>query len=530
MSSSSATAGSGGSASAPAGPAPLTGATLGITAIALALGTFMQVLDSTIANVSVPTIAGNLGVSTSQGTWVITSFAVSNGISVPLTGWLMGRYGVVKVFVASVIMFTIASFLCGIAWNLDSLIAFRVLQGAVSGPMIPGSQALLMMIFPPNKRATALAIWSMTTLVAPICGPILGGYISDNISWPWIFFINLPVGAICAFISWRALSNRETPTYVRPIDGVGFALLVVWVGALQIMLDTGKDVDWFASPVIVVETVIAAVGFVAWVIWELYEKHPIVDLSLFKTRNFALGTLALCVGYAVFFGANLLMPLWLQTQMGYIATWAGLVAAPSGAVAVIMTPFAARMLNKYDARILATVAMVFFAASFYMRSLYTPDADFFALAAPMLVMGVAMSFFFISMVSIGLNGIPPHQVPAASGLSNFSRIVAGSFAASLATTIWDNFEANHQTRLAEIMGGAGGGSNAINNLLANGSGALTQAQGVGALMRQVVGQAYLGAALDFFRISAFITVLMIPLIWLCRETRANPGAPPPAAD
>jgi DHA2 family multidrug resistance protein len=524
MSSSSTTADSGArsAAAAPAGPAPLTGSTLWITAIALALGTFMQVLDSTIANVSVPTIAGNLGVSTSQGTWVITSFAVSNGISVPLTGWLMGRYGVVKVFVGSVILFTIASFLCGIAWNLDALILFRVLQGAVSGPMIPGSQALLMMIFPPNKRSTALAIWSMTTLVAPIFGPILGGWISDNMSWPWIFFINLPVGAICAFISWRSLSNRETPTFARPIDRTGFALLVVWVGALQVMLDTGKDVDWFSSPAIVVETIVAIVGFTAWVIWEIYDKNPIVNLSLFKTRNFTLGVVVLCIGYAIFFGNNLLMPLWLQTQMGYIATWAGLVAAPSGVIAVIMTPFAARMLNKYDARILATVSMIFFSLSFYMRSLYTPDSSFFVLAAPMAVMGVAMSFFFIAMVSISLNGVPGPAVPAASGLSNFARITAGSFAASLATTIWDTFEANHQTRIAETMGGPGGASTAVGAAM-NGAHALglTTQQGAGVLVRQVMGQAYLGAALDFFRISAIIVLLLIPLIWLCKETRPN---------
>src|SRR5436309_183367 len=189
--------------SAPGMPAPMTGTLLAITSIALALGTFMQVLDSTIANVSIPTIAGNLGVSTSQGTWVITSFAVANGISVPLTGWLMMRYGVVRTFVVSVLAFTAASFLCGAAWSLPSLVFFRILQGAVSGPMIPGSQALLMAIFPPHKRGTALAIWSMTTLTAPICGPIFGGWISDNMSWPWIFYINLPVGVFTAFVCWR---------------------------------------------------------------------------------------------------------------------------------------------------------------------------------------------------------------------------------------------------------------------------------------------------------------------------------------
>src|SRR6201996_5639892 len=212
------------------------GVALAVTALALALGTFMQVLDSTIANVSLPTIAGNLGVSTSQGTWVITAFAVANGIGVPLTGWLMGRYGVVKTFVVSVLAFTVASLLCGIAWSLPSLVFFRVLQGGVSGPMIPGSQALLISIFPSNKRGTALGIWSITTLVAPILGPILGGYISDNIHWSWIFLINVPVGLVAAFLCWNSLKDRETPTRKLPIDRIGLALLVVWVGSLQIML------------------------------------------------------------------------------------------------------------------------------------------------------------------------------------------------------------------------------------------------------------------------------------------------------
>src|SRR3984957_13754134 len=189
---------------------PMTDGALVVTATALALGTFMQVLDNTIANVSLPTIAGNLGASTDQGTWVVTSFVLANGIGVPLTGWLMTRYGVVKTFIASVLAFTVTSFLCGIAWSLSSLIFFRVLQGAVSGPMIPGSQALLLTIFPPERRGTALAVWSMTTLVAPVAGPVLGGYISDNMSWPWIFLINVPVGAACALLCWRNMKSRET--------------------------------------------------------------------------------------------------------------------------------------------------------------------------------------------------------------------------------------------------------------------------------------------------------------------------------
>ena len=511
----------------PAMPAPMTGVLLAVTSIALALGTFMQVLDSTIANVSIPTIAGNLGVSASQGTWVITSFAVANGVSVPLTGWLMMRYGVVKTFVASVALFTVASFLCGVSWSLSSLIFFRVLQGAVSGPMIPGSQALLIMIFPPAKRGAALAIWSMTTLVAPICGPILGGYISDNFSWPWIFLINVPVGILCAVVCWRNMRSRETPTRVVPIDRTGFFLLLTWVGALQIMLDTGKDADWFNSSAIVVELIIAIVAFVAWVIWELNEEHPIVDISLFKSRNFVLATLAFCLGYAVFFGNGLLLPLWLQTRMGYIATWAGLVAAPSGVVAVLLTPFAARWMSKVDARWAATLALAAFAVSYYMRSLYTPDADFYALVMPMLVQGVAMSTFFIAMITLVLNGVPPHQVPAASGLSNFARITAGGFAASLTTTFWDRIEAVHQTRLSEIMGAQDPAFTAALQKL-QGAGMSAQ-QAVGAVTQQAVNQAYLLASLDIFRISAWLMVVLVPIVWLTRRAMAN-GTHAAAAD
>jgi DHA2 family multidrug resistance protein len=507
-------------------PPPLGGPALAVTAIALALGTFMQVLDSTIANVSIPTIAGNLSVSADQGTWVITSFAVANGVSVPLTGWLMGRYGVVKTFVVSVLLFTFASFLCGVSWNLESLIAFRILQGAVSGPMIPGSQALLIMIFPATQRGTALAIWSMTTLVAPVCGPILGGYICDNFSWPWIFLINVPVGMTCAFLCWRGMVGRETPTRKAPIDTTGFVLLLVWVGALQVMLDTGKDADWFSSPAIVVETLVAIVGFIAWLIWELNEEHPIVDLSLFRSRNFALGTLVFCVAYALFFGTNLLQPLWLQTHMGYIATWAGLVAAPSGVVAVLLTPFVARLMTGVDARWTASISLLAFAISFYMRSGFTPDVNFASLVWPMLVQGVAMSTFFVSMITLSLNGVDGPKIPSASGLSNFARITAGSFAASLTTTIWDRSESLHQTRLAETMGSTDPAW--LINLHRLQQAGFSFSQAVGAIGRQVVDQAYLLSTLDFFRVSAWLALFLIPFIWLTNRARGSGG--PVAAD
>jgi MFS transporter, DHA2 family, multidrug resistance protein len=512
-------------ASAPALPAPLQGFKLALAAIALALGTFMQVLDTTIANVSLPTIAGNLGVSSDNSTWVITAFAVANGACVPLTGWLMGRFGVVRTFCASVIAFTLASFLCGIAWNLSSLIVFRVLQGAVSGPMIPGSQALLLSIFPAEKRSTGLGIWSMTALVGPICGPVLGGYISDNYHWGWIFLINVPIGLLCGGICWRLLANRETPTRKLPIDTGGVLLLFLWVGALQITLDLGKDADWFNATRIVVLSLVAIIGFVAWLIWELTAANPVVDLSLFKRRNFLISTLCFCLAYAVLFGNMLLLPLWLQTQLGYTATWAGLASMPAGLVAVVLTPFAARLANKVDARLLAAASMVALAFSYYLRTQFTSTVDFWQLIIPIAVQGVGMSTFFLGFITIALDGIPPERLPSASGLQNFMRITAGSFAASLTTVAWDRRETLHQSRLVEAMGHGPTMQAALDALQ---HGGMTLAQASGALMRQVIGQAYLLASVDLFRLSECASIFLIFAVWLTRRPAAASG--PIAAD
>jgi DHA2 family multidrug resistance protein len=491
------------------------GGALWVTALALALGTFMQVLDTTIANVSIPTIAGNLGASADQGTWVITSFAVANGISVPLTGWLMMRFGIVRTFTAAVFAFTVTSLLCGLAWNLPSLVFFRVLQGAVSGPMVPGSQALLLLLFPPARKSLALALWSMTTLVAPIMGPVLGGWISDNATWPWIFYINVPVGLFSAAVCWFQLRDRETPTRKLPVDRVGIALLVVWVGALQIALDKGKDEDWFSSPFIVALALIAAIAFIAWLIWELTDKHPIVDLSLFKYRNFTFALIPMTLGYAVFFGNIVLLPLWMQTQLGYTATWAGLLAAPGGIVAVLISPLVARFLAKWDARWLTALSLGAFAASYYMRAQLTADAAVIDFIIPQIVQGVAMGTFFVGILAIMLDGIESERVPSASGLAIFLRTTAASFAISITTTFWDRREAFHQSHLAA-------GTSVYDPPMQQ---ALSQMHSLGmsdgtalaALNQQMVNQAYLLSSLDFFWISSWLTLFMIALLWLTRR-------------
>jgi DHA2 family multidrug resistance protein len=298
---------------------------------------------------------------------------------------------------------------------------------------------------------------------------------------------------------------------------VGLGLLIVWVGALQVMLDKGKDLDWFGSPAIVLLGVIAVIGSVAWLIWELTEHYPIVDLSLFRLRNFSFGTAALCIGYAVFFGNIVLLPLWLQTQLGYTATWAGLVAAPAGVVSVLVSPLVGRMVGKVDARWLGTVGFLGFAISFFMRSGLTADASFVALVLPQLVMGIGMGTFFIAMVSILLDGVPPARVPSASGVSNFLRITAGAFATSITTTFWDRDEALHQTRLAESSSAYSQNlQQALNGLQALG---VDGTHAVGVLSQQLVHQAYLLSSLDFFWISGWLTLASLALVWLTRRPR-----------
>src|SRR6201996_4495668 len=287
--------GAGGRPAGPPQPQPLHGTALTIGTIALSLATFMNVLDTSIANVSIPAISGDLGVSPDQGTWVITSFGVANAISLPLTGWLTRTFGQVRLFVWSIGLFTVASFLCALAPSLNMLILFRVLQGAVAGPMMPLSQSLLLSSYPKARAGAALGMWSIVTLVAPVVGPVLGGWITDNISWPWIFYINVPVGVLAGIATWFIYHKRETPTVRVPIDKVGLFLLVLWVGAMQVMLDKGKDLDWFNSGEIITLAVVAVVGFVIFMVWELTEEHPVVELSLFGGRNFTIATIAMAL-------------------------------------------------------------------------------------------------------------------------------------------------------------------------------------------------------------------------------------------
>ncbi|SIT36421.1 multidrug efflux system protein [Paraburkholderia piptadeniae] len=500
---------------------PLEGAQLVIGTIAVSLAVFMNVLDTSIANVSIPSISGDLGVSADQGTWVITSFAVANAISVPLTGWLTDRLGQVRLFMASIVLFVISSWMCGLSPNLPFLLASRVLQGAVAGPMIPLSQTLLLASYPRAKAPMALSMWAMTTLIAPVAGPILGGWISDNISWPWIFYVNIPVGIIAAAATWAIFRNRDSVIKKAPIDIVGLVLLITWVGSLQVMLDKGKDLDWFSSTTIVVLALTALIALAFFIVWELTDKHPVVDLSLFKLRNFTGGTVALAIGYGLYFGNLVLLPLWLQTDIGYTATDAGLVMAPVGLFAVLLSPMTGKILPRTDPRYISTASFLVFALCFWMRSRYTTGVDTYSLMLPTLIQGIGMAGFFIPLVSITLSGLPGHRIPAASGLSNFVRIMCGGIGTSIFETAWDHRSILHHAQLTER-------ANAYNpvfdqSITQMGGVGLNQAQAYGLFNSMTTQQAAQLGVNDLFYVSAGIFVALIALIWVTRPERAASG-------
>lgn len=447
---------------------------------------------------------------------------MANAIAVLLTGWLSQRFGPVRLFTTSVMLFVLTSWLCGLAPNMTTLIFFRILQGLVVGPMIPLSQALLLSSYPKALAGLAMALWSMTTLVAPVMGPLLGGWITDNISWPWIFYINLPVGFGAAFITWRIFKNRESPTRKLPIDSVGLALLVIWIGALQIMLDKGKELDWFHSGEVVALGVVALVGLIAFVIWELTEVHPVVDLTLFKRRNFWAGVLALSVGSGLFFGNVVLLPLWLQQYMGYTATQAGIVLAPVGALALVLSPVVGKHIGRSDPRRFSALAFATFALVLWMRSNFSTQADMGTILIPTVIQGVAMACFFIPLMSITLSGLSHDKIPAASGLSNFVRITAGSFGTSIATTVWQDRAALHHAQLSEFVNP---GSVATNSALSGlASAGLSPEQALGTINRLVDQQASMLAANDVFYASALIFLLLIPLVYLTRPAQAGAAA------
>jgi DHA2 family multidrug resistance protein len=437
--------------SQPARLPPLEGAKLLIATVALGLGSFMNVLDTSIANVSLPTIAGDFAVSPTQGTWVITSYAVSEAIMLPLTGWLAGRFGEIRQFVIATMLFALASALCGLALSFPMLVISRVLQGVVGASMIPLSQTLIVKSFPPEKSGMALGIWSMTTIVAPIMGPIIGGWLTDSYSWRWVFYINIPFGIICALSVSNLLKGRESVRVQRPIDKVGLFLLTVGVGSLQILLDKGNELDWFSSTTIIAIGIISTLSLISFVIWELGEENPVVNLRLFKLLNFRIAAICIFCGAFAFYIFVVIGPLWMQTQLGYTAYTAGLVMSSTGVFAIFAGPFFGSQLAKLGARRVNTFGYCCFAIGCFMSSTITTDVDFHYLQLTRLIMGFGIAGFFVPLASISISQLKPFQMAAGSGLFNFLRNLGGSIGTAIGTTIWQNDAIRNHAILADFL-------------------------------------------------------------------------------
>ena len=487
---------------------PLTGWQLWAAALFLSMANLIAILDMTIANVSVLTIAGGLAVTPTQGTWVITSYAVAEAITVPLTGWFTQRYGSVKVFVIAMAAFGVFSGLAGMSSSLGFLIFARVLQGMAGGPLMPLSQTLLLRIFPKEKAGAATGIWAMTTLVGPVLGPILGGWICDNASWPWIFLINLPIAAACAWICWKVLRRYETKIVRNPIDVVGFILLIIWVGALQIMLDEGKNLDWFASPIIIGLAAVAVVGFCAFLIWEFTEEHPIVDLKVFRHRGFTAAVLTISLTFAGFFAANVLTPLWLQSFMAYTATDAGMTTAWIGITAFVVAPAVAAMSMKFDPRKLVFFGIIWLGLITLYRTVATTEMTYWDVSLPLMLLGLGMPFFFIPSTAAALGSVEEEETNSAAGLMNFMRTLSGAIATSMVTTYWEDEITRNR---ADLVGIIDPGQAIANQLSSQG---MNDAQVLAVLEHMVTEQSVMLATNELMLVTAYILIAAAFLIWL----------------
>ncbi len=496
---------------------PLTGTRLWVAAFGLALANFVVILDTTITNVSVPHIAGGLAISPSQGTWTITSYAVAEAITVPLTGWLAARFGAYRTLVVSLVGFALFSVLCGIARTIELLVVLRVFQGLCGGPLMPLTQTLMLRIFPPEKMGTANALWGVTTISAPILGPIVGGYISDNWSWPWIFYINLPVVVLCLGIIVKLVGRYETATERVRIDAVGLILLVLFVGCFQLVLDLGREHDWFASTMITGLAITAFVTFGAFVIWELTDPHPVVDLRVLRHRSLWVGLIAMALGFGGMFAMIVLVPLWMQSVVGYTASEAGHAMAFVGVFAVAMAPVASKAFDRFDPRILITAGMLWLVMTSLLRTQWNTDGTFWDFALPQILQGFGMPFFFIGLMMFSLSSVPMNEVASAAGLLSFMRTVAGAAGTALSTSMWDSASREARANLAGSLNGADG---AMAQMQAAG---MEPEQARGVIERLVEAQAATIGSNHVFLVSAVVLFIAAWLVWLAPRPQSLPG-------
>jgi DHA2 family multidrug resistance protein len=485
--------------------------------LALGLGTFIQILDSTVTNVSIPFISNDLGVTPNEGIWIITSFSISNAIMIILTGWMAKRVGHVRLFIWSNVLFALFSWFSGIAWNFLALIFFRTLQGISAGSLIPISQTLLILSYPEDKKGVAFGIWGMIVVLAPIFGPVIGGYLTDYYGWPWIFFINIPISLFSAWLTWFMIGDQETEREKIPVDWIGFFLLVTFITSLQIFLDKGNDLNWFHSPIIQILAIGIGLTFCLFMVWNTCSSHPIVNLSFFKERNFTIPTLLSAGSFLMFFGSTVLLPLWLETQLHYSAFLAGLVLMPIGIFPLLFSILVGKYVTQIDPRWMTSLSFICFSITFFWFSFATINVSPYQLMLPRLFQGIAISLFFIPLITIALSNIHHKDLASASGLFSFIRLIAGGgIGTTLYVTLWEQWGAFHYHQLTEKL-----------NLDSLNFSLFPSEKTASVLEQMMAQQAYTLAINELFWMTGWIFLGLAPFIWFCNKLPSSKQSVPP---
>ena len=498
-----------------------------IVTIAVMLATFMEILDTTVVNVSIPHIAGNMGATVEEGTWVVTSYLVSNAIILPMAGWLANRFGRRRILLTCVAGFTLTSLLCGMATSLEWLIFFRVLQGLTGGGLQPLAQAVLLETFPPKKHGTAMAAFGLGIILAPILGPTLGGWITDNYTWRWIFYLNLPVGAFSVMMISAFVRD---PHYIGKhktggVDLWGIGFLALGFGMLQVVLDTGQRKDWFGSNQIRVWTALCIFGLVALVIREMKARHPIVDLRALKDRTFSAGVFLMTMLGFVLYASLVLLPIFLQTLLGYPALQAGLALSPRGLGSLVMMPIAGQLTNRYDPRKLIGLGLVVGAWSMFSLSHLNLNAGYWDIFWPQVIQGGAMAFLFIPLMAVSMSGIAKEKMGNATSIYNLMRNIGGSFGIATMTTFLARRNQVHQDQLVSHVTPF----DPRMRMMYRGMQSWFQTHGynsvdaakksLGAIYGMVQQQAAMLSFVEAFWVMGLIFLCMVPLLFLLRNAR-----------
>ena len=501
-----------------------------LIAIAVMSSTFMEVLDTTVVNVSLPHIAGSLSASTDEATWTLTSYLVANAIILPMTGWLAGRFGRKRLLMMAVTGFTVASFFCGLAPSLPFLIIFRIIQGACGGGLQPLSQAILLESFPPEKRGQAMAFWALGIVVAPMLGPVAGGWLTDNYSWRWVFYINVPIGVIAILLTQAFFFD---PPYLRRektgIDYWGIGLLCVGMGSLQILLDKGQEEDWFGSHFIIVLLVLSIIGLGGLIIRELKAKHPVIDLTVFKYRSYAVGTFLMTIVGFVLYGSTVLLPLLMQELLGYTATHAGVTNLPRGLASFMFMPVVGILTGKVDARKLLAVGLTATAIAMFLVSTFSLDVGFWNFWWPLMIQGAGLGLIFVPLTTVTNDPIPRERMGNATSLFNLMRNIGASMGISAVTTMqFRQMQAHINILGGHVNSSSPAAQQTFRGLeqvfMSRGADAVTAAhQAEGAVWGMVLRQASMLSYNDVFRFLGAMFLVLLPLLFLMKKPKGGKG-------